>query len=76
MLAGAALMLVVLVALALWSDRKRKKEIRMPRRCRKHPGAWQRLTRLAFAEIILPYFSANGKNECSEFGGKYGRYGR
>lgn len=32
MLAGAALMLVALAALALWSDRKRKKEIRMPRR--------------------------------------------
>lgn len=32
MLAGAALMLVALVALALWSDRKRKKKIRMPRR--------------------------------------------
>ena len=32
MIAGAALMLVVFVGLALRSDRKRKKEIKMPRR--------------------------------------------
>lgn len=41
-------------------------ELKLPRRCSEHPGAWQQANSSSRCRIIVPHFSCIGKNECSE----------